>query len=194
MPVSKQPKKPKAIGDAADSFDNPAYDELLLRLHKSAQQIIRSYFGYWKEDESEALAGKPKPKTEIVSIEWQPQVISTTRVRSNDSGRDRLKEVVLGHADMRIVFRDYYLRFKSDTSAVGRDGVLYVLCRPSITSLSKSMREVVHLMKRPREMEWSHQEAAPEHWGLLTLNPKFARVVREQGVYYFNPESEETWY
>lgn len=193
MPAGSTAKKAKAVGAAADSFDNPAYDELLLQLNKDAKEIVRSYFGRWSARESTTLGGTAKPKTDILSIEWQPQVISTLRVRSHDSGRDKVKEAVVGHADMRIVFRDYYLRFKSDSEPVERKGVLYVLCRPAIVSLAKTMREAVQLMERPREMAWAHEQADPEHWGLLTLNRKFANVVRQQGVFYFNPDADDTW-
>lgn len=175
----------------SDGFANPLYDKLLQYCDRNATRIFGERWWYeWTEEELRKARGgwgsdeptptlPPKPNPLVDGVEWQRTLRSKVTARNEPHG---FKLVDAGVVDLAVKMRFPTLDYDDETkkytlSKVWESVHVLYLCRPALTSVAKTLRELNAM--RDRDRQYGVEE---ELFGIITANldPVVADVIGDQ--------------
>lgn len=187
-----------------DDFSNPFYDQLLIRFDNEAESWLEEvFFKKWLKSETAAHAGEKKPTGDIpakpplngesVYVTWQLTLNDVVaKPRKTPPWSDAPVITAVGVVDLAITFSQHELwatysggKRVWDIQENARNSVLYVLCRPVLTSVAATIREIQKFRNRKRELANGEDDPdRKEYFAVLTTNQSHKETFMSQGIYY----------
>lgn len=187
------------MSEDTDSFDNPLYDALLKKVHQNVDAFMADLEKDWPlplieeyQDKYPDLPPAPnKPLPQVASVIWENELRSSVYT-GNDDNRKKLVKQSVGYVDMSIIHYEHLLTEEfEDEERVSwcvtqsyQPSVLHLLCRPGLTSMAKTVREINAFRNRINEESYDRQKIGTEYYGILTCNPEYEEIAHSQDILY----------
>ena len=187
------------MGKQSDAFDNPLYDALLKRVHEDIDALMAGLEKEWPvalvaeyQDKYPDLPPVPdKPPPVVASIIWENELRSSTYVGTDDN-RKKLVRQPVGFVDLSVIHYEHQLTEEFGdldqvtwcVSRAHQPSVLHLLCRPALTSMAQTVREINSYRNRINEETYERQKIGTEYYGILTCNPEYEQIARSQDIWY----------
>lgn len=187
------------MNQVTDQFEDPLYDALLKYVHEHVDVFMADLEQSWPEvlvrqyqDKYPDLPDVPdKPPPSVAAVIWENELRSSV-YEGRDDDRKKLIKRPVGYVDMSIIHYEQILteEFEDDEKVTWnvaqshQPSVLHLLCRPALSSMAKTVREINVFRNRINEETYDRQKIATEHYGILTCNPEYEDIARSQGIWY----------
>jgi|GEM_PF-4004369 len=182
-----------------DSFDNPSYDALLKKVHLDVDAFMEEIEREWSrvlvEDYQQQypdLSPVPdKPPPEVATVIWENELRSSVYESTDDDHKKLIKQPV-GYVDMSIIYYEQLLtvEFIDEDQVLWcvtqshQPSVLHLLCRPALTAMAGTIREINSFRNRINEEKYNQRKIGTEYYGILTCNPEYEEIARSQDIWY----------
>ena len=132
-----------------------------------------------------------KPAPVVASILWENELRSSVYEVSDDN-RKKLVRQPVGFVDLSIIHYEHLLTEEfGDLDKVSwsvtrsyQPSVLHLLCRPALTSMAQTVREINSFRSRISEESYEREKIGTEYYGILTCNPEYEQIAHSQDIWY----------